>query len=408
MSRKLVCAFTLAALAVPLGIGNWSLVGEAQAQSVDADKKAALKAYKKGTIKYNLGEWTEAIALFKLAFETYPDAAFLFNIAQSYRQADDCQQGAFFYKRYLALKPDAVNKSEVKGFIRTLEATCKKRDALAARNAEAAAAAEAAKAKAAAAEAAAEAKAKAEADAEAEAEAKAAADAKAKADADAAAAAAAANSNNTVTTGTEGTAAATGTEGTEGTLAVESGGDIGMVADGSPSLFVARVSLGSAIMSIAGLDTEPQMNISLGGGYPFHFGSITVDAGALISYTTANWESPSATGSASLTAFLVNAGASMPVADKIRVNGEVGMGMMVYSGLDVPGNVFVNEGQMAKGSLSSASFRLALGAEYAINNNLTVSLQPLVLSFSPAADGMREGIDNVNSYQALLGVGYKM
>lgn len=98
--------------------------GVAYAQS-NADKQSALKAYEKGTIQYNLGKWEEAIEFFEIAFETFPDAAFLFNIAQSHRQADNCQKAIFFYGRYLALKPDASNVDEVEGFIAELEAKCK-------------------------------------------------------------------------------------------------------------------------------------------------------------------------------------------------------------------------------------------------------------------------------------------
>ena len=135
---------------------------------------------------------------------------------------------------------------------------------------------------------------------------------------------------------------------------------------------------------------------------------ITVDAGALVSYTPVKWAGPSASGTAGFTALLVNVGGSMEVASKVRVRSELGVGTMIYSGLDVPGNVFVEEGHMATGAVSSASFRFAIGAEYAITDSIAVSAQPVVLSLSPAPGGMRPGIDNVSSYQALPDVGEPM
>lgn len=391
MSIKLLRAVTLAAgLLVPVST-LVSTTGTAHAQGTDADKVAAKKAYKKGTIKYNLGEWEQAIVQFKAAFEAYPDASFLFNIAQSYRQADNCKQSAFFYKRYLAIKPDASNRREVEGFIKNLNAECEKRKSMATtppppppdngNNG---------------------------------------------------------NSGNTTDAG-GGNNGGTSDGGTTGGN-TNSDGNMGVLGDGTrvadsgatgsgstdtevtndpsggsvstgseaPSLLMAYASVGSSFMSMGDLETSPQLNFTLGGGYPLHLGSITLDAGVLISHTSVEWDAVSASGRAGFTALLLNVGAGKEIANKIRVRGELGAGVMVYSGLDVIGNIFVDQGTMATGALSSASFRLALGAEYAITDNIAVSVQPVVLNSSPAPEGMRAGIDNVNSFQALAGVAYKM
>ena len=41
--------------------------------------------------------------------------AYLYNVAQAYRQGGKCKDAAFFYKRYLSLKPDAPNRADVEG-----------------------------------------------------------------------------------------------------------------------------------------------------------------------------------------------------------------------------------------------------------------------------------------------------
>lgn len=380
MIGKLLIAGSLATcIALPAGG-----IGTAYAQE-DADKQAALAAYKKGTIQYNLGNWDKAIGFFKTAFETYPDAAFLFNIAQSYRQAADCKQSVFFYERYLAIKPTAANREEVEGFISELDAECAGRTTGTGTTG---------------------------------------------------------TGTGTTGTGTTGTGTTsetgttsdtgTGTETTTATSDTETGttggtqvadsGDTTASISGSagavrgslrddsqaPTLVMAYGSVGPSMLGVGDLETSPQFNVTLGAGYPISLGKITVDAGALLGYTPVNWDSPSASGTATFTALLVNVGTSMEVMPKVRVRGELGVGTMIYSGLDVPGNVFVDDGLMATGAVSSASFRVAIGGEYAITDAIAVSAQPVVLSVSPAPAGMRRSIDNVSSYQALIGVGYKM
>ena len=70
--------------------------------------------FQDGETQYNLGNFSAAIEAFKQGFAAEPDpskkAAYLHNIAQSYRQAKDCSQAQFFYKRYLALKDSVGTK----------------------------------------------------------------------------------------------------------------------------------------------------------------------------------------------------------------------------------------------------------------------------------------------------------
>lgn len=377
MSSKLLRAVTLAAgLAVPLS-AVVATSGTALAQGSDADKAAAKAAYNKGTTKYNLGEWNAAIAHFKTAFEAYPDASFLFNIAQSYRQAGDCKQGAFFYKRYLAIKPDASNKREVEGFIKDLNEECEKKAAAGITTPKDPVVV------------------KDPVPPKDPVVVKDPVDPKDPA-----------TNNGSVGDGTQVADSGAGQDsGTDASIDV--GGDLSD-EDSGPKLLLAYASVGSAFMSIGDLETSPQLSFTVGGGYPLQMGGLTIDGGLLVSHTAVKWETDMTSGTAGFTAFLANVGVGMEVAPKIRVRGELGIGLMAYTGFGTVGNVFVDEGTMADGPLSSVAFRVAAGAEYAITDNLAVSAQPIVGNFSPAPSGIKSSIDNIKSFQLLLGVGYRM
>jgi tetratricopeptide (TPR) repeat protein len=100
-----------------------ALAGVAVAQPAPpADPKIEAKAhFDKGNTHYNLGEFDEAIAEFKTAYELSSAPGLLFNIAQSYRLKKDYEQANQFYKTYLRLKPDAANRAEVEERIKEME-----------------------------------------------------------------------------------------------------------------------------------------------------------------------------------------------------------------------------------------------------------------------------------------------
>jgi tetratricopeptide (TPR) repeat protein len=99
---------------------------DAHAQSDAEKKKKAKEHYDKGNTAYNLGRFKEAIDEFSKAYEAFPDAIFIYNIAQSHRMDENWERARFFYKRYLSLKPDASNRAAVEGWIAEAEANLKK------------------------------------------------------------------------------------------------------------------------------------------------------------------------------------------------------------------------------------------------------------------------------------------
>ena len=97
--------------------------------------------YKEGETQYNLGNFDKAADAFKQGYALEPaDAkkpAYLYNVAQAYRQGKKCKDAAFFYKRYLSLKDADIakplkpeKKSEIEGWIAELEALLERVDGL--------------------------------------------------------------------------------------------------------------------------------------------------------------------------------------------------------------------------------------------------------------------------------------
>ena len=114
------------------GVAAFAFAGTALI--AQADQAKAKQLYDDGEKAYNLGQFDKSIDLFTKAYEEWPEPAFLFNIAQAYRQAGNCKQALFFYKRFLSLKENDTKKpikpevkKDVEGRITELE-DCVKRD----------------------------------------------------------------------------------------------------------------------------------------------------------------------------------------------------------------------------------------------------------------------------------------
>jgi len=81
--------------------------------SAHADRGTAEAHYKKGMAAYALEDWDGAIAEFQAGFRDEPTPAFLYNIAQSHRQAKRPEEAVRFYQKYLELAPEAPDRGDV-------------------------------------------------------------------------------------------------------------------------------------------------------------------------------------------------------------------------------------------------------------------------------------------------------
>ena len=123
LGALVVRASLLCGLALPQLAG--AAPASAAAKPVDKDrqhKEQAKQLFNEGTVLYDLRKFEQAIESFEKAYKAYPNAAFLFNLAQAHRMAGNNADAIGFYNNYLRRVPDAPNAADVKKFIAELEA----------------------------------------------------------------------------------------------------------------------------------------------------------------------------------------------------------------------------------------------------------------------------------------------
>jgi tetratricopeptide (TPR) repeat protein len=85
------------------------------------DKTAAKERYAHARSLYDLGHFAEAAKEFEAAYELKNDPAFLYDLAQSYRQAGNPERALHFYRTYLRYVPKPANRAEIDARIAALE-----------------------------------------------------------------------------------------------------------------------------------------------------------------------------------------------------------------------------------------------------------------------------------------------
>ena len=104
------------------------ILSVAQLARGDSAGNEARRHYQQGSTAYSLGDFVHAAEEYKAAYKAKPDPAFLYNIAQAYRLANDATNALFFYRSFLHNLPEASNRAEVEDRIAKLEAQLAARD----------------------------------------------------------------------------------------------------------------------------------------------------------------------------------------------------------------------------------------------------------------------------------------
>ena len=107
----------LAALTAILALTH----GVARGQGDSDDAVAAKAHYATGVRHFDLSEFDEALADFKVAYRNKPDPVFLYNIGQCHRKLGHTEEAINFYQAYLRRAPDAKNREEVERRIAELQ-----------------------------------------------------------------------------------------------------------------------------------------------------------------------------------------------------------------------------------------------------------------------------------------------
>ncbi|MBK9035778.1 MAG: hypothetical protein IPL61_31765 [Myxococcales bacterium] len=352
----------------------------------------AREFYTRGRKNYDLARFRRAIALFTKAYEELPDGAFLFNIAQSYRQLDDCKQALFYYKRFLSVQKDisAVQRKEVDGHIESLTKCVKDQDAIRNRPPDGTSPPDIG---------------------------------------------GGGGNDGGGTTGGGGDGGGTtggggGTDdggGRVGDLGgggdggggggggggddIDDGGDDGAgTPSGRPKTIAVFARGGGARFAAGSLTPTFVAAAGLSAGYPLTINDkLALDLGGAFGFMPVAWNGAmSSSGTSSLITVGAHAGVTYTVAPKIGVRGEFDVGALLITGLEA-GNPFTLNAQAATGALSMLSIRAGLAAEYAFNPNLSLVVTPIAFSFSPASsDSFTSEVDSFTRLEFLAGLGYRM
>ncbi len=335
--------------------------------------------YKEGETQYNLGNFQGAVDAFKKGFELEPNeskkAAYLYNVAQAYRQSKDCTNAQFFYKRYLALKENDTKKplkpekrQEIEDRIKELDDCAKQQEAI--RN-------------------------------------KPPDSLRPDGDED--------KTKGTPDKGIGGTGDkgkqvgdAGGTDGdADGDGEPDDGGITRSTTTGSaPHLISLRVFGGGAKVKTGDLKVPVQATLGLIGGYPLSLGpKLWLDLGAGFTFTPVPYESMGMSKSAKLMGVFANVAATYAAAPKIGLRGDLGVGGLFFGG--VSESPFT-DGKQASGALGMFHLRIGASVDYAITTNIIATLMPIAFSFSPAAKNLREDIKSITAIDFMVGLGYRM
>ena len=116
VSRALAVALiaSLVSVALPLLQPRAAVAAPA---TVAAGDKASRELFQRAEKSFNLGRFPEALADYQAAYEAKSLPAFLFNIAQCYRNMQSYERARFFFRRYLALDPRTSNRRLVEDLI---------------------------------------------------------------------------------------------------------------------------------------------------------------------------------------------------------------------------------------------------------------------------------------------------
>ncbi len=170
------------------------------------------------------------------------------------------------------------------------------------------------------------------------------------------------------------------------------------------------VSAGPAFPSFSGRDLqEPTvLSVRLGAGYAIDLHSAgVIDLGVSGAYAPFQYRTlnTNANQSAGFWGLLANGTYRYRVAPAFDLMGEVGAGVVWWSGLGEQ-NPFTTEGVAATGAVPMPSLLLGVGAVYHLPYNLSIFAEPTFLLSKTTGEGLSSAISSVSRFDIAFGVGY--
>ena len=102
----------------------------AQVTPAAAQRKARAQAktlFQKAEVHFRLGEFPQALVMYKEAYRLAPLPALLFNIGQCHRHLGHCDKADFFYTQFLRARPRSPHGPKIKGLIKECKAGANRR-----------------------------------------------------------------------------------------------------------------------------------------------------------------------------------------------------------------------------------------------------------------------------------------
>jgi hypothetical protein len=337
-----------------------------------AEPKTADEWYKEGEKQYSLQNFDKAVDAFKQGFalETsdLKKTAYLYNIAQAYRQANDCKDAYFYYKRFLALVADTgkplsqTTRTQVEERIKELEVCAQQAAQISKKPPDS-------------------------------------------------------NLSPDGDTGDKGhppgetarqdpprKAVGIASKQPEPDADPEDTGVTQPATGGQPRTISARLIGGGSKVNAGSISVPIQATFGLVAGYPIPVNPrLTVEAGAAFTFTPAPYQMMNGNKTGTLFAAMANAGATYEVRPKLGIRGDAGVGVLVFAGIDQ--SPFTN-GAPVSGAIGMFHVRAALSADYAVTPNVVLTAMPGAFSYSPAADGIGGG-GSIISFDFMVGIGYR-
>jgi tetratricopeptide repeat protein len=344
-----------------------------------AAPKTAGEWYDEGANQYTLGNFEKAIDAFKQGFSLEPDeskkANYLYNIAQAYRQVNDCKNALFFYKRFLALKANdtakplpAKTRKAVEDFIADAENCVRQQTQLSQKppvtnvppdgeGSEKHASADRGR-----------------------------------------------PPGDTARQEPPRKEVAAAQKPAESDSDPEDTGVTQPVTGGQPRIISARLIGGGSKVSAGSVSVPLQPTVGLVGGYPIPINPrLTVEAGVAFTFTPTPYQAGTMTKTGSLVGMMANGGATYEVMPKLGIRGDLGLGALLFGGIDQ--SQFTNNAPTT-GALTMFHLRAAVSADYAITPNVVLTAMPGAFTYSPAAAGIAGG-GAIWSYDFMLGIGFR-